>query len=272
MGDTLSVSMDTSKDVAIPTLEEEAAKYDNLDSSAEDRPEWLPEKFKSAEDLARAYSELEKKLGTRTPAQEEKVAETNSTEEAEADTGEGDEQETPTAEEQAREVTEKAGLNFDELSKSYWEDGSLTEAQYAKLDEAGIPKAIVDQFIAGQEALIDSTRQSVFNSVGGENNYNAMTEWAANNFSPEEIAAYNGAVNSGDSASAMMAVKGLKARFDATVGFEPQREVRGETARAGATTYRSISEMEKDMADPRYKNDPAFRRDVERKLARSDIF
>ena len=25
-----------------------------------DRPEWLPEKFKSAEDMAKAYSELEK--------------------------------------------------------------------------------------------------------------------------------------------------------------------------------------------------------------------
>ena len=28
-----------------------------------DRPSWLPEKFKSAEDMAKAYSELEKKQG-----------------------------------------------------------------------------------------------------------------------------------------------------------------------------------------------------------------
>ena len=28
-----------------------------------DRPEWLPEKFKNAEDMANAYSELEKKMG-----------------------------------------------------------------------------------------------------------------------------------------------------------------------------------------------------------------
>ena len=34
-----------------------------LPQDQSDRPEWLPEKFKSAEDMAQAYSELEKKLG-----------------------------------------------------------------------------------------------------------------------------------------------------------------------------------------------------------------
>ena len=29
----------------------------------ESRPEWLPEKFKNAEDMAKAYGELESKLG-----------------------------------------------------------------------------------------------------------------------------------------------------------------------------------------------------------------
>ena len=31
----------------------------------EDRPEWLPEKYKTGEDLAKAYKELESKLGTK---------------------------------------------------------------------------------------------------------------------------------------------------------------------------------------------------------------
>ena len=137
---------------------------------------------------------------------------------------------------------------------------------------AGIPKDIVDQFIAGQEALIDSTRNAVFSSVGGEENYNNMTAWASDNLSKDEIRAYNSAVNSSDPASATMAVKGLKARFNAEQGFEPTRQVRGEPAKAGASTYRSTSEMQEDMANPRYQKDPAFRKDVERKLARSNIF
>ena len=35
------------------------------DLETNDRPEWLPEKYKSGEDLAKAYKELESKLGTR---------------------------------------------------------------------------------------------------------------------------------------------------------------------------------------------------------------
>jgi hypothetical protein len=279
MGETLSVSIDTSKDVAEPTLEEEAAKYesDNFDSSADDRPEWLPEKFKSPEDMAKAYSELEKKLGSRSNTNtEENVEQTLEEPERQnandADEGEDNDEETETVEQKARQVTEKAGLDFDELSASYWENGELNESQYKKLEEAGIPKSLVDQFITGQEALIASTRNTVFESVGGEDAYNSITSWAADNFSEDEISAYNAAVNSGNTASAMMAVKGLKARYDAEVGFEPSREVRGQTAKAGASVYRSVAELEKDMSDPRYREDPAFRRDVERKLGRSDIF
>jgi hypothetical protein len=267
MGDISTVSIDTSKDVAQPTLEEEAAKYDNLEASTDDRPEWLPEKFKSPEDLAKAYGELEKKFSSRTKeAPVEATTEDNVSAE-----GTDDSEETETPEEKARQVTKEAGLDFDELSNSYWENGSLTEQQYAKLEQAGIPKALVDQYIAGQEAIIEATRSQVFSSVGGEEVYNEMTSWAADNLSEDEIKAYNAAVNGGNSASAMMAVKGLKARFDAQVGFEPSRRVRGETAKAGAATYRSVAELEADMANPKYWNDPAFRKDVERKLSRSNI-
>ncbi|CAB4124716.1 capsid assembly protein [uncultured Caudovirales phage] len=263
MGDTLSVSIDTSKDAAQPTLEEEAAKYDNP-PPADDRPEWLPEKFKSTEDLAKAYSELEKKLGSKASTTTEAAPEPESTE----DPTEVDK----SPEDQAREVTENAGLDFDELSANYWKNGSLGDVEYTKLEKAGIPKAVVDSFIAGQQALVSATRNSVFEAVGGEDSYNDMTSWAASKLASTEIKAYNQAVDSGNVDAAMMAVKGLKARYEAEVGFEPTREIRGASAKAGETTYRSIAEMQKDMSDPRYKADPAFRKDVERKLGRSDIF
>jgi hypothetical protein len=271
MGESLSVSIDTSKDVAQPTLEEEAAKYDNLDASTDDRPGWLPEKFKSPEDMAKAYAELEKKLGSRTKevsGDAEDVAEDVSTDDGTDQTEETEK----TAEETAREATKAAGLNFDELSNAYWESGELAPDHYEKLEKAGIPKEIVDQFIAGQEALLEATRSNVFNSVGGEDAYNSMTEWAAETLSKEEVNAYNKAVNSGDINATMMAVKGLKARYAASVGYEPSREVRGATTKASATVYRSIAELQTDMSDPRYQKDPAFRKDVERKLERSSIF
>lgn len=268
MGETLSVSIDTSKDATQPTLEEEAAKYDtpaSEDNQPDERPEWLPEKFKSAEDLAKAYSELEKKLGAPKPKDEAKPEAKSDTTE---DTSDSEETEPEKA---ARDAAENAGLNFDDLSSKYWEKGTLDDSDYSALEKSGIPKHIVDQFIAGQEAILNSTRSQVFESVGGEDTYVAMTEWAAENLSEAEIDAYNRAVNSNDLSMVQMAVKGLKAQYAASEGFEPKRSVTGGNAKKGADVYRSIAELEKDMGDSRYRNDPAFRRDVEQKLARSDI-
>jgi len=267
MGETLQVEIDSSKDVKQPTLEEEAAKYDNPpETAASDRPAWLPDKFKSAEDLAKAYGELERKLGSRSKQEDLEVpveaSEDVDTEEPNLDNS---------ALDAAKQATAKAGLDFEDLSKKYYDKGSLEDADYQKLEKSGIPKFVVDQFIAGQEALVQQTTNMVFNSVGGKDNYDSMTKWASDNLQKSEIDAFNRAVNSGDSNVTIMAVKGLKARFDTEVGFEPQRQLKGSTQKASQESYRSIAELQRDMGDPRYKNDPAFRRDVEQKLARSDI-
>lgn len=273
MGESISVSLDASKDVQQPSLEEEAAKYDSP-PVVEDRPEWLPEKFNGPEDLAKAYAELERKLSSGRGLEAPEKAQDGQDEGEGTDTppeNEAGPEAPEEALEAAKEATEKAGLDFDSLSSKYWENGALDEADYKTLDKSGIPKAIVDQFIAGQEALLNATKQSVFSQVGGEKAYYDMTEWAADNFSKDDINAFNKAVNSGDINMTNMAVKGMQARYKAEVGFEPARQVSGENTKASASSYRSLAELQKDMSDPRYQKDPAFRKDVERKLERSDI-
>lgn len=266
MGDTLTVSLDTSKDIAQPTLEEEAAKYDappETPEKSDDRPEWLPEKFKSSEELAKAYNELEKKLGGKqAPEATEKPKE-----------GDPDNSATDVAEPEkaAREAAENAGLNFDDMSSRYWDKGELAESDYEALEKSGIPKTVVAQFIAGQEALLAATRTNVFSAVGGESSYVAMTEWASDNMSQTEVDTFNKAVNSGDINMTMMAVKGLQAQYTAAEGFEPTRTVQGANAKPTANVYESLAQLEKDINDTRYKVDPAFRKTVEQKLARSNI-
>jgi hypothetical protein len=130
---------------------------------------------------------------------------------------------------------------------------------------------MVDQYIAGQEAILNATRNEVFNTVGGESRYDAMREWAANTFDGTEIDAFNRAVNSGQKDLAMMAVKGLKARYDAEQGFEPRTVVAGTNTSSTGEVYESLAQMQTDMSNPKYKTDPAFRKMVERKLSRSDI-
>lgn len=273
-----------------PTLEE-TAKAMGIDPNAVDetatsqaapeRPAWLPEKFKTVEDFANSYAELEKKLGAGKPAEGSDTQE-EAKENVDKSTSETPKQtETPkeevtdegkTPEEQAKEAVENAGLDFDELSAKYWEKGALEDSDYEALEKAGIPRHLVDQFAAGQQALIQMERQEAFSAVGGEENYTSMIQWAAENFTDKEIETYDKAVNGNDKAARMMAIEGLKARFEAKVGFEPKRLAGANGSRPTLDVYESVAQLQADMRDPRYGKDPAFIAKVEAKLARSDIF
>lgn len=252
-----------------PSLEEQA-KAAGIDlgsvddtaiaQTAPERPSWLDPKFNSPEDLANAYAELQKKLGEGKPATE--YAPT--TEETPQD-------EAPTTEDQAKEAVEKAGLDFDELSAKFWEKGSLEDADYEALDKAGIPRHLVDQFAAGQQALIQLERQEAFSTVGGEENYTSMVKWAAENLTEKEIESYDKAVNGDDKAARLLAIKGLQARYEGKIGREPGRTVGGKGGSGPQDVYESVEQLQADMRDPRYFKDPAFIRKVEAKLARSKI-
>lgn len=208
------------------------------------RPEWLPEKFQSAEDLAKAYSELESKLGNNEPAE--------ATEEA------------------AREAVDEVGLDFDSMSSEFWENNGLSDATYDKLAAAGIPSDVVDAFIDGQMAVADQARNEAFNMVGGEQQYVEMVEWAQNNLSENEIMAYNQAVESGDPNATKLAISGLQAQYRMDNGQEPNL-ISGEAVSASSGAFQSVAELTAAMADPRYSRDPAYRKQVSDKLARSSV-
>lgn len=222
--------------------------------SASDRPEWLPEKFKSPEDMAKAYSELEKKLGTK-PTQQE----------APEDSEE--------AEEYSEDVIEESNgeaIDFDAFSQEYYENGGLSEDSYEALEASGIPRALVDQYIAGVEALNAQAENSAYELVGGRDEYQSMTQWAAANLPESKIDAFNRAVNSGDTNLVQMAVQGLNAQYRSEVGRDPSL-IKGETSGNSGGVFQSVAQLTAAMKDPRYTNDPAYREEVGRKLARSNI-
>ena len=140
----------------------------------EDRPEWLPEKFKSGEELSKAYGELEKQF-------------TQSRQEASTSDAEQPEQEDQS---DARQAVENAGLDFDAMNNEFAETGQLSEKTYADLEAKGIPKEMVDSYIEGQQAISVSYQNELYGQAGGEDNYNQMSEWAAENMNESEIDAY----------------------------------------------------------------------------------
>ena len=211
------------------------------------RPAWLPEKFKSAEDLAKAYSALESKLGS---SGEEQPAETAPT------------KDDPMAIKPAEPVPDNDSF-VDKFSQEFMANGKLSDDSYKALAEKGYSKKMVDGFIAGQQAILEQSRSQIFGQVGGEDGYKEMISWASQNLSKGEIEAYNKAVSSQDWSSVQFAVNGLKARFDGTKG---PKLVQGQTGNT-REGFASRAELAKAVSDPRYKTDPAYRRKVEEKLS-----
>tara|TARA_E500000178_G_scaffold339719_1_gene381582 strand:- start:11318 stop:12073 length:756 start_codon:yes stop_codon:yes gene_type:complete len=236
-----------------PSLEEQAALQDEVQSPSGDQK--ILGKFESYEELEKAYATLQSEYTkSRQLAESESVSDNN----AEA------------SEEVAREAVEQVGLDFEALSNEFWSNDGLADESYAQLEQAGIPRELVDSYIEGQQALLSTTETQVYDSVGGEESYRSMTGWAEENLSDGQIDAFNEAVNSGDMEKTMFAVQGLKSMYDAQQGTEPARQLAGQ-ARASVDSYQSLAQMKADMADPRYQSDSAFREAVAQKLGRSNI-
>jgi hypothetical protein len=228
------------------------------------RPAWLPEKFKSAEDMAKAYGELEKKLGGNQQQMQ--------TEQKPGEQQQQQQQQTqPDTATEVVDVLKKAGVDYDALQAQFAKDGKLDDKSYEALAKGGFSKQLVDSWIAGQQAIMSSLAGQVHSVVGGAEKYAEMVKWAATNLTKAEIDAFNAAVNSGVE-SAKFAAQGLAARFVAAVGDGEPALLSGSTA-ASATgeTFRSRAEQVRAMQDSRYDTDPAYRKEVEEKSMRSNF-
>jgi hypothetical protein len=227
-------------------------------------PDFIPEKFRNAENpleaLAKSYAELEKKLagGVVTPPDPASPAPKPNETPADA----------PKASD-VKSLLTASGVDYDLLTSELVEHGNLTEESYEELADAGFPRTLVEQYIAGQKAIISSVENEVFAEVGGKTAYSNLINWAADNLSEPEIEAFNRVTSTGDRNQISLAVSSLQAKFRA--GAPPQL-VRGETlgsARGGG--FESIEQLREAMADPRYETDAAYVRAVEVKLSNSNL-
>lgn len=216
-------------------------------------------KFKSQDDLVKAYQEAQAELtrvkqgAAKTEAP--KVAPTAATEAAPGD-------------------VDTAKYNA-EIQTS----GALSEASYAELAAKGYSKAMVDSYIEGRQAAgrlaqVETEqaqardRNEVLASAGGEENYKAMASWASANLSADEIARFDASVADSKNA-AMMAVAWLSDRYKAANGSRPTVRITGANTPAVSGAFESQSQIITAMQDKRYATDPAYRADVERRVKAS---
>jgi len=241
-----------------PVVEEtQQTEQANETQSTQSKPEGLPEKFNSVEELAKSYSELEKKLGAQSqerpsPANPNPQSDNKSTLEV------------------AENAVQDAGLDMTTLQKEYSEKGELDTKSYEALEKVGITKQYVDNYIAGQQALAEQTAAEIKDTVGGTEAYNDMVSWAANNMTDGERQAYNKAVNSPDKETVKLAVNALKAQYERANGVEP-RLVEGKAAPTQEQGFKSWAQVTEAMADPRYAKDMAYQEEVKAKLENSNL-
>ena len=220
----------------------------------------LAGKYKDAQELEKAYIELEKKLGSRDSEPEE-----SSEPEPQNETE-------PSEYSSQIEAISKASEEFN----SKGELSAETLAEFEKMSSKELIQAYFEYekslpaMDAPQAAeLTQSDINTIQNSVGGEAAYQQLVGWAAQNFSEAEIQAFDNVVDSGNVAAINLALAGLQARYTDANGYEGKM-IQGK-ATAPADTFKSQAEVVRAMSDSRYDRDPAYRDEIMQKLARSEL-
>ena len=227
-------------------------------------------KFKSVEDLAASYKELEGKLG-------QVSEEDQATEETEEQT----EEEEFNAEEYYGDglasVLEEVGIDAQDITQRFTDTGEISEDDYSKLGEAGFSKQVVDTYLDGLRGVGEGDEiptqqiQNIKDSVGGDQAYEQMADWCQQNLSEQEIKAFDKITETADAPVIQLAVEGLYTRYQNAMGVEPDL-VTGRPAASGPNPYRSTAEVQAAMSDPRYGKDVTYTENVYSRLNNSDVF
>jgi hypothetical protein len=168
----------------------------------------------------------------------------------------------PQALEQAYvELQRKLGEPRDEVQST--EDESESTASTEEEETSSDDEADV-------ETLSEAQAQDLMDMVGGDKAYKSMLSWANDNFSQDEVAMYDGVMESGNPSAIFFAVQALQSRYNDAVGSDGQL-LTGRGAENTDDSFKSQAELVAAMSDPRYDRDPAYRADLMRRLENSDV-
>jgi len=239
--------------------EDEQNSLEVAEKLGQEESELYAGKYENAEELEQAYLELQRKMGS----------------------DDDDEVEDTTLDEDEVEYDEAvvAGIEtIQEASNEYYaNDGAISEETLEKFDGMSA-RDLVEAYRAIQENtdpsesypdLSDAEMNTVYNSVGGEAQYDQLTSWAADNMDDRALDAFNSIVDQGNPTAIQIAVAGMKAEYDNVEGYEG-RMLQGKASQNSRDAFRSQAELVQAMKDPRYANDPAYQQDIYDKLQRSN--
>ena len=211
----------------------------------------LAGKYKDAQELEKAYIELQSKLG-------ESKKETEQPEEPEVE---------PQAE---KEESDPAFLDrLWEEAKTEYTDSTMKELE--SMSSKDIAKMHLEYRQANQTpVLTEKMISSIKRVAGGEEGYSNMLSWAKQNLSEKEVGMYDTVMDKGDPLACYFAAQALAYRFNDANGTEG-RMITGKAPSNKGDQFKSQAQVVEAMSDPKYDNDPAYRKEVMDKLSRSDV-
>ena len=151
---------------------------------------------------------------------------------------------------------------------------------YDQLGKAGLSKNVIDNYLDGvrnqigynpdkpEPALSESDVNELKGLAGGEEGYKNLMEWAGNNLDETAAKDYDAVLATGNKSAVKFAITALLGKYEDSMG----RDSKIVTGKESSTeNYRSMAEVVRDMNKREYQTDEAFRDDVLRKLAQSNL-
>ena len=214
----------------------------------------LAGKYRDAEELEQAYLELQRKLGSRDDS--EQVAE-------------DDPQQVDDEEE---ELTYDSSILDAILQQAA--SGEFTDDVLDAVEQLSAAQ-VIDMFLErdpvnGVAPLSENDVAEFQDMVGGQQAYNDMVMWAAQNLPQQEVQVFDQVMERGDPQAIYFAIQSLSYRYQDAQGYDGEL-LTGRAPAVGGEGFRSQAEVVRAMSDPRYDNDPAYRQDIFDKLERSNL-
>src|SRR5690606_27601254 len=148
---------------------------ENRDDFSKAMPEGGQEKFYNKEtgeyDWASHVKELEWKLSQREKSEEAPAKEGG---------------EPANTDEEVTDLLTANGLDVAELGREVVETGTINDAAKAKLMKAGIPEGLIDNYVQMATQYADNAVATAIAYAGGEDEWNKLSTWAAQNLSDDE--------------------------------------------------------------------------------------
>jgi len=249
-------------------------------------------KFRNVDELAASYKELEGKLGE--PSDQQEVEESDA-----VDLPDGYEDyylpdgsvDYNTVKENYGDtlagIFEEANIDPYKISAEFHKnEGEIPEEMYQSLLDAGLSKGAVDRYLTGaavESGYVEEGEEGatgelppqivrgIRDSVGGDDSYGKMVDWAMDNLPKQEILDFNNATKTMTGPQLKLMVQGLFTQYQNAMGVEPNL-INGRPASSGPTPYRSTEEVKAAMRDPRYGKDVTYTQDVYARLDKSSVF